>query len=297
MAAAMESALSENMSINKAAELHGVPRTTLQDRLSGRVEHGKNPGPVPYLSSSEEKKLCDYLLSSAEVGYGKTRKEVKCIAEAVAREKGVLRASQISDRWWRRFLARNPSLSLRSVDATANVRMDAVNVENITAYFDIFKEVYDELNLNDHPECIYNMDESGMPLEPRPPKVVAKKGAKKIRYRTSGQKAQITIIGCGNAVGQAQPPFVIYAAKQLNHLWTRGDIAGSRYTVSDKGWIDQELFFFWFKEHFLTHAVTRRPLLLLLDGHSSHFEPATIKFAKENKVAVFCLPPHTTHKC
>ena len=285
------------MSINRAAELHGVPRSTLQDRLSGRVQHGKNRGPTPYLTSSEEKELSDYLLSSAEVGYGKTRREVKCIAEAVAKEKGALKADRISDGWWRRFLSRNPSVSLRSGDATAHVRMEAVNVENITAYFDLLKEVYDELNLNDHPECIYNMDETGMPLEPRPPKIVAKKGAKKIRYRTSGQKAQITVIGCGNAVGQAQPPFTIYAAKQLNELWTRDSIAGSRYAVSDKGWIDQELFFFWFKEHFLTHAVNRRPLLLLLDGHSSHFEPATIKFAKENNVAVFCLPPHTTHEC
>ena len=57
-----------------------------------------------------------------------------------------------------------------------------------------------------------------MPLEPRPPKVVAKKGAKKIRNRTSGQKAKITVIGYGNAVGQALPPFIIYAAKQLNEL-------------------------------------------------------------------------------
>ena len=57
MEAAMESALSGNMSINRAAELHGVPRTTLQDRLSGRVQHGKNPGPIPYLTTSEEKEL------------------------------------------------------------------------------------------------------------------------------------------------------------------------------------------------------------------------------------------------
>ena len=98
-------------------------------------------------------------------------------------------------------------------------------------------------------------------------------------------------------MGQAQPPFIIYAAKQLSELWTRDSIAGSRYAVSDKGWIDQEFFFFWFKEHFLTHAVNRRPLLLLLDGHSSHFEPATIKFAKDNNIAVFCLPPRTTHEC
>jgi len=39
-----------------------------------------------------------------------------------------------------------------------------------------------------HPEAIYNLDETGMPLEPRPPKVVAQKGQKKVRYQASGQK-------------------------------------------------------------------------------------------------------------
>ena len=62
-------------------------------------------------------------------------------------------------------------------------------------------ELFDEFDFDNRPQCIYNMDETGVPLEPRPPKVIARKGQKKIRYRTSGQKAQITVIGCGNAVG------------------------------------------------------------------------------------------------
>ena len=33
-----------------------------------------------------------------------------------------------------------------------------------------------------------------------------------------------------------------------------------------------------------------------IDGHSSHFEPETIKFAKDNNMIIFCLPPHTTHE-
>ena len=74
-------------------------------------------------------------------------------------------------------------------------------------------------------------------------------------------------------------------------------MGGSRYAVSDKGWVDQELFYLWLKEHFLENAVSRRPLLLLLDGHSSHFEPQSIQFAKENGIVIFCLPPHTTHGC
>lgn len=37
------------------------------------------------------------------------------------------------------------------------------------------------------------------------------------------------------------------------------------------------------------------PLLLLINGHSSHFEPGFVKKAAEEQVIVFCLPPHTTH--
>ena len=47
----------------------------------------------------------------------------------------------------------------------------------------------------------------------------------------------------------------------------------------------------------MQNAVSQRPLLLLLDGHSSHFEPNSIQFAKDNLVIIFCLPPHTTHEC
>ena len=61
--------------------------------------------------------------------------------------------------------------------------------------------MFDEFGFDQHTERIYNMDETGVPLEPRPPKVVAFKGQKKVRitatvtvrYRTSGQKAQITV--------------------------------------------------------------------------------------------------------
>ena len=140
------------------------------------------------------------------------------------------------------------------------------------------------------------MDETGMPLDPPPSRIVAKKGQKKVRSRTSGRKGQVTVIGCGNAVGQPIPPFVIFDAAKLNSLWTKGEVPGTRYGLSSRGWIDQELFHGWLVEHFLQHSVSSRPLLLLLDGHSSHFEPETIRIAKEENIIIFCLPPHTAHE-
>jgi len=120
--------------------------------------------------------------------------------------------------------------------------MDMVNTENMKAYFEELRTIFDEYNFHEHPEAIYNMDETGVPLDPCPPKIIAAKGQKKVRYRTSGNKQQITVIGCGNATGQAMPPFIIFAAKQLNPLWMQDEVVGSHYAVSDNGWITQKLF-------------------------------------------------------
>ena len=38
-------------------KVHRVPRSTLHDRISGKVKHGTNPGPKPYLSTVEEIEL------------------------------------------------------------------------------------------------------------------------------------------------------------------------------------------------------------------------------------------------
>jgi len=50
--------------------------------------------------------------------------------------------------------------------------------------------------LMDKPARIYNMDESGMPLDHKQLKHLALKGIKKVHEPSSGNKAQITILAC-----------------------------------------------------------------------------------------------------
>ena len=82
-------AVEDGSPINQAAREHGVPKTTLRDRLSGRVVHGSNPGPNPQLTSSEELELSSFIKESAKVGYGKTRKDIMIITKRVAKDKGI----------------------------------------------------------------------------------------------------------------------------------------------------------------------------------------------------------------
>ena len=134
-----------------------------------------------------------------------------------------------------------------------------------------------------------------MALEHRPPKVVTLKGQKKVKCRMSGDKSQITVVGCVSAVGQAIPPYVIFKAKTHSPLWMKDGIPGTGYACSENGWIDTELFHLWLSKHIIKYAVSSRPLLLVLDGHSTHYQPETVQFAKQNGIIMFCLPPDTTH--
>ena len=93
-------AVKEGQSISQAARDHGVPKTTLYDRVSGRVVHGSKLGPQHYLNGQEESELGSYLKHCVRVGYGKTRRDVLSIVQNATSEKGVLRSSHVSQGRW-----------------------------------------------------------------------------------------------------------------------------------------------------------------------------------------------------
>ena len=134
-----------------------------------------------------------------------------------------------------------------------------------------------------------------MPLDAQPLKVVTWKGPKNPSQVSSWLKSQVTVVGCISAGGQCLPPMVIWHRKNLPPELAVSEVPGTIYGLSSKGRIDQELFDLWFIQHFLRYAPPIRPLLLLMDGHSSHYCLSTIKCAAKEKVILFTLPPNTTH--
>ena len=283
------------MGANRAARTYSVPASTLKDRLSGRVKHGTNPGPAPYLTSDKEDELATFLIQVSEIGWGKTKREVIMIVHQTVEKKGRNTESFNGEGWWLRFVERHPRLSLRTADPLSRVRANALTEENMKAYFDLLEKTLIDHGLLNRPACIYNMDESEMPLDAKQLKRVAKKGMKKVHGQSSGDKSQITLIACGNAAGTVFPPMLIFKGERLNHEWTDGEVPNTLYGMSENGWIDQELFFYWLKDMFLKHIPPERPVMLIMDGHSSHYTPEAIRVAAQEGVIVFCIPPNTTH--
>ena len=293
MVQAMDAVKSGLLGVNRAALEYGVPKTTLKDRIAGRVSHGTNIGSKPYLSKKEEEELVKFLINCSKMGYGKTRSEVLKIVEATLKKKNDMNL-KLSQGWWWRFRQRWPQLTLRRGDSFSLAREKMTNYDVFHHYFDLLGETFTKYDLKDKPSQIYNCDESGMPLEHKLPRVVAIKGTKKVRQISSGNKTQITVLGCCSASGQVIPPMVVFSGKKFNHDLADGEVPSTLYGMSESGWMDQELFADWFSNHFLKHAVSSRPLLLMLDGHSSHYTLELIRCAAENEVIIFCLPPHTT---
>ena len=122
-----------------------------------------------------------------------------------------------------------PQLSYRKGDPTANVCMNCLTKEVIADYFVLPKDVFIEHDLFNFPNQIYNVDETEIALDGHAKRVIAKRGQKKVRYRASGNKSQLTVIACASASGHCIPPFVIF--ERLNMEWRNGEVIGTAYRL------------------------------------------------------------------
>ena len=69
----------------------------------------------------------------------------------------------------------------------------------------------------------------------------------------------------------------------------------SIWTFQENGWMNDTIGEKWFRNVFLKNCGDQRPLLLILDGHSSHESLAILKCALANNLHILSLLPHITH--
>ena len=282
----------EGQAIRRALN-YGIPKSTLHDKISGRATIGAKSGPAPYLSPDEEDELVSFLSGCSLMGYARTKKQTIALVQRVVDSKEI--NVTVGDGWWKSFMKRHGTLTLRTAEPLSYAHAVCSQPEILNHYYDLLQQTLIEHDLADKPNQIFNLDESGMPLDPCPPKVITHKGVKHSTSITTGDKAQITTLACCSAAGYVIPPLVVFDRKNLKPEMTVGEVPGTMYGLSSNGWMDTELFELWFKHHFLTHVPSCRPILLMMDGHSTHFQPSVVRMAAKEDVILFCLPPHSTH--
>ena len=111
----------EGMNVRAAAIACGVPRSTLRDRVMGRVNLDVlSPGLQPTFSREEEYKLAQHLKKMASLGYGNTKEETKEAATKYAallnKKRRVRVGTTMSESWYRGFMRRNKdNVQVRSI--------------------------------------------------------------------------------------------------------------------------------------------------------------------------------------
>ena len=88
----MENALQavNEMTVREAAAQFSVPKSTLHDRISGKVQPGSVYGPPRYLDEEEEEELVRWIEGCAQIGHAKSVCEIRAIFEAIVAKKNAL---------------------------------------------------------------------------------------------------------------------------------------------------------------------------------------------------------------
>ena len=230
MAAAVTGVKNGNMSQREASEAFKVPRSSLQDRLAGKSSSETKIGRPPILNEEHERKLADLACNRASLGTGFGKQQFMNYVGNYSKKKQIFfKKGKPSDHWWRRYKVRKKDLVVCTPEPTAAIRNRCM--EPLKAEIDKLGEG------KDVSERIWNMDETGVQLEHRPNKILARKGVKYLTSATSGNKETITIICAINAAGRAIPPHIIPKGKTsraLHSFNTQNAPKGTKWSVSEK---------------------------------------------------------------
>ena len=164
----------------------------------------------------------------------------------------------------------------------------------LSRWYAAFKQLL-ELNNVENPAKIWNADETGCPLCPKSGKVLALAGTRDVYHAVSDTKEQITTLCAISAAGDVIPPMHIFSGQRFRYNPLEGGVSEAYFAKSEKGWITTELFYGWLANHFILRIPPIRPVVLLVNGHSTHIDIEISKLCKEKGILLYCLPPHSSH--
>ncbi|CAH0718999.1 unnamed protein product, partial [Brenthis ino] len=294
------------MGIREACRIYGVPKTTVHDRISGKVANNKKPkvGPDPILGREGEEKLKTWVLDMAKCGFPINKKELLESVANIVRDtniKNPFKDGVPGDTWYQAFLRRHPDVNVREPEGINNARA-AVTENRVRFWFKDLKEYMksiDALDVFDNPTRIFNGDETGFSLCPKSGKVLGPRGYKNLYIiKKTNDKENISVLIVFSADGKICPPLVIFPyvrppktlIESMPPTWILGR--------SESGWMKSDVFFEYISNSFHTWLIKneiKKPVLLFVDGHKSHMTYALSQFCETNGIILYALPPNTTH--
>ena len=190
--------------------MYEVSKSTLSDRM--RKQRRMKPGPEPYLGEDLENHISEWIIKMARIGYGQTKEQIKDKVQELVNSlkiKMPWENGRPLEKWYKLFVKRHPELRYKMSQALAR-ECCGISYTDLAVWFDELKDFIlemDQPQILDDPLRIYNCDETGFLLSPKPGKVVAAKYDKHTyQAGMSSKKMQISTLICCSASGHYIPP-------------------------------------------------------------------------------------------
>lgn len=170
---AIDDVKSKKLTLRAAAEKYGIPRSTLHDKVRGKIsEWSINRGPDPYLTLEEETKICEWCINLSKCGFPIKSDDllntVQKIVKDSERQTPFLNGRP-GKTWLKNFFKRNPSLAKREAETITKGRA-IITEEFIRKWFkdlSTYLKNIGQSNLLNDPSRIINGDESSFNLCPK----------------------------------------------------------------------------------------------------------------------------------
>ncbi len=145
------------MSVRAAAQHYGLPKSTLQDRVSGA--HGPEHGRPTALCKEEEEYIVDMVKQCSEWGFPFTARDLQLFIKQYLDRKGEaerFKNNMPTHGFVDSLLMRHKEIRLRKTSLIKRARA-AVSVQEVEEFFEHFKKSAEGVA----PENMFNYDESG----------------------------------------------------------------------------------------------------------------------------------------
>ena len=240
----------KGISVRKAANLHKIARKTLQRKLKDDGSHlATKRGPSTLFSADQENQIVMWIKTVANAGFPVSKEILKYSVGKLAKECHVTfpGGNTLPGRkWFEAILRRHLDIASRASQNLTIQRFDVTQGN----FYKWFLEVENYLKLNkleevlSYPQRVFNCNETSFFLNPKPGKVLAEKGSKKI-YTASGynEKVNLTVLQTANAAGEVAPPMIVYKYRRIPQQLVKAMLTDWCIGKSENRWMTQETFY------------------------------------------------------
>lgn len=294
--------MKNGMPLRQATKMYNVPRSTLYGKWKNIYPVNCTKGPPTILSKEEELKLKEWIVYCCDRGFPISKKQlldnVHSLVIELQRETPFTN-NRPGRHWYESFCRRHLELCVRVAQNLTRTRASATEsvLRNWFNEVQIYLQKHNLIDIDS--SRIFNCDESAFFLCPKADQVIARKGSKSVYKVIDGdEKENLTTLFIVNAKGQMAPPMIVYWYKRLPYSVTSKIPSGWSVGTTEKGWMTAESFYEYITNVFHPWLISERiqkPIILYLDGHSSHLTMPLSDFCSKNGIELVALYPNATH--